>query len=167
MTSSKGGSGFRDTELHKIPSFTIDSSVILTVDSIASIFLLWCFHSSVCSKQLRDQFNFRWPSYKGVQMREGWSQKSIRFKPVLHATQQVSEAAQTYSSHKLFVHSPRRNSLFDKLRGKSSDYVLNCLVESLSCEKSEVPVVNHWVPILKPMSPMQKFLEPTCVLPSQ
>ena len=62
--------------------------------------------------------------------------KSIRFKHVLHATQQVSEAAQTYSSHKLFVHSPRRNSLFDKLRGKSSDYVINCLVESwdLSCE---------------------------------
>ena len=62
--------------------------------------------------------------------------KSIRFKHVLHATQQVSEAVQTYSSHKLFVHSPRRNSLFDKLRGKSSDYVINCLVESwdLSCE---------------------------------
>ena len=136
MTSSKGGSGSRRTKLHKIPSSTMDSSVILTVDSIASISLLWCFHSSVCSKQLQDQFSFRWPSYKGVQMREGWSQKRIRFKPVLHVTQQVSEAAQTYSSHKLFVHSPRRNSFFDKLRGKSGDYVINCLVESwdLSCE---------------------------------
>lgn len=75
MTSSKGCSGSRDTELHKIPSSTMNLSVILTVGSIASISLLWCFHSCVCSKQLRDQFSFGWPSYNGVQMREGWSQK--------------------------------------------------------------------------------------------
>ena len=33
----------------------MDSPVILTVGSIAAISLLWCFYSSVCSKQLQDQ----------------------------------------------------------------------------------------------------------------
>ena len=58
----KGCFGSRDIGLHKICSSSMDSSVILTVSSAASISLLWCFCSSVCSKQLRDQFIF-WPGW--------------------------------------------------------------------------------------------------------